>query len=425
MAASLTILWTFTPVLTQPTYALEQDPMVASDIATYRQFLNHDWDSLIYTGTRHLEAGIDYYYLRLRLGISYFRKQNYARAITHLSKAQALAPSDSLGAEYLYFAHLYLGHDMEALQWSRLLSPARKRTLNITDRFLDGFSADITYNFASSKEIPGIDNTDVTETRQISDYFGNANLTLKHYLGNKIKLVHAYTYLHKRDQYYLRDAADEYRYSGTVAQKQWYLSVAFRPFRGWLLSTSYHHLWISSPVFAAASEAGSVSTTSQDVSDYSFSLSASKSFGVFDIGYTYTGSGLNDFKQQQHTIQLGVFPTGNLNLYLINRITFFKENAQPARNSVIVGETLGVKLTGFCWAEASLLAGTIRNMTDLNSYIVYNDVNSIKWKSGLSLLFPLPSGVTLSLRGYYHDVDTQYNVSYSTVSLTGGVSWNF
>jgi hypothetical protein len=160
----------------------------------------------------------------------------------------------------------------------------------------------------SSKEIRALTNTDVTGDPAISDYFGNANLTLKHYLGNKIKLVHAYTYLHKRDQYYLRDAADEYRYSGTVAQKQWYLSVAFRPFRGWLLSTSYHHLWISSPVFAAASEAGSVSTTSQDVSDYSFSLSASKSFGVFDIGYTYTGSGLNDFKQATTHHSIGCVP---------------------------------------------------------------------------------------------------------------------
>ncbi|MGE4587296.1 MAG: hypothetical protein AB7D05_08145, partial [Mangrovibacterium sp.] len=73
--------------------AQDHPDVATSDAITYRQYLNSSWDSLVITGNRYLNNGIDYYYLRLRMGIAYSQNLNYAMAIRHVSKALAFAPS--------------------------------------------------------------------------------------------------------------------------------------------------------------------------------------------------------------------------------------------------------------------------------------------------------------------------------------------
>jgi len=408
----------------------------SSDITTYRQFLNSSWDSLIITGNNHLKSGIDYQYLRLRLGIAYYEKQNYAMAIKHFTKALDFNPTDALAIEYLYFANLFISNDFEAKLWARCLSQSRLVELGIKSRFIEGYSSDITYNAVPSKEIPELSNSTASGTQQMPRNFINANISIKHFLSPRLKIIHGYTFLYKNSEYYIKEASTSTKYTSYILQNQYFITAIAYPFKGFQISAAYHQLWISVPIKTSSSGMWRKNASASSFSntfDYSFSASALQSFRLFNIGYTYTQSALNSYKQKQHTLLLGIYPLGNLNFYLQNRIILFNENSASEKNSIIFGGTIGVKVANHLWAEANIITGTIKNLSDYGSYIIYNDVNTIKFKSGASLLFPLNSGKIISLRVSYYNAESVLSgnqsadnkVSYPSVSITGGISWNF
>jgi hypothetical protein len=129
---------------------------------------------------------------------------------------------------------------------------------------------------------------------------------------------------------------------------------------------------------------------------------------------------------------VGIYPFGNLNLYALSRVIFLDDKTKPNSPAIIFGETIGIKLGRNIWVEGHLLAGEIRNMSDYGSYIVYNDVNTLKLKTGVNVLFPFKSGLTISLRSNFHRSESTFTdptimnkIYYTSTSITGGLSWNF
>ena len=55
-------------------HAYGQTPMTttAVDEATYRHWMNREWDDLINIGNEAIKSGIDFYYLRYRMGIAWY-----------------------------------------------------------------------------------------------------------------------------------------------------------------------------------------------------------------------------------------------------------------------------------------------------------------------------------------------------------------
>ena len=58
-----------------------------ADSITYANYINGEWEELIRTGKITLENGIDYYYLRMRLGIAEMERGKYIQALKHFRKA--------------------------------------------------------------------------------------------------------------------------------------------------------------------------------------------------------------------------------------------------------------------------------------------------------------------------------------------------
>ena len=95
-------------------YSQAQQTTTSVDKVTYELWLEQDWDALIETGNRALDNGFDFYYLRYRLGIAYYQKQNYHRAGEHFQKAFEMNDGDDLLKEYLYYSYLLAGRKYEA-----------------------------------------------------------------------------------------------------------------------------------------------------------------------------------------------------------------------------------------------------------------------------------------------------------------------
>lgn len=416
-------------------HAQESNEWINSDVATFRQYTNMEWDSLIETGNRYIEAGVDYYYLRVRLGIAYYNKQRYVRAKNHFIKALDFNPTDQVSLEYLYYSNLFTGNDFEAKIIGNRLNPIRKEELGIKNRVIEGVSADFTYSSTPEKSIPTLDKP-ANGIQQVPRYFTNSSVAFKHMPWKRFKLMEGYTFMYKNSLYRTSENnTNSQLYKSHIFQNQIYISGIYYPAKGMHLLAAWHGIYVSVPNTTVTGNAPGRKqqlTSYSTFSNYSYSLGLAQSLGYLDFGYTYTGAELNTFKQNQHTLNLGIYPFGNLNLYVLSRLIFLDDDMHPNNPALIFGETIGIKLSKVIWIEGHLLAGEIRNMSDYGSYIVYNDVNTLKLKTGASILFPLKSGLTISLRANFHQSESEFSdptifnkINYTSTSITGGLSWNF
>ena len=71
---------------------MAQQPLslISVDAQTYSLWQKKDWNGLIAAGKKALKADIDFYYLRVRMGIAYYEKKNYHMALLHFEKAYKL-----------------------------------------------------------------------------------------------------------------------------------------------------------------------------------------------------------------------------------------------------------------------------------------------------------------------------------------------
>ena len=95
-------------------FSQEKISYLKAESLTYQYFLSEKWDSLINTGTETLNADIDFFYLRIRLGKAYFEKNNFVKAALHFEKALVFNSSDSYSLSHLYYSYLNMGRSLDA-----------------------------------------------------------------------------------------------------------------------------------------------------------------------------------------------------------------------------------------------------------------------------------------------------------------------
>jgi len=101
-------------LLNIPAFSQQSLSYAYVDSLTYSLYLSKEYKSLQKHGTKALKNNIDFYYLRMRLGISYYEQNNYERALKHFRAAREMNPADTIMREYLYFSLLYTLRKEEA-----------------------------------------------------------------------------------------------------------------------------------------------------------------------------------------------------------------------------------------------------------------------------------------------------------------------
>ncbi len=84
------------------------------DTKTYELFVNKKYEEMLIIADSAFDAGIDFYYLRMRAGIAYYDDKNYMSAIPHFQKALMFNGNDTIGKEYLYYSYLFSGLNTDA-----------------------------------------------------------------------------------------------------------------------------------------------------------------------------------------------------------------------------------------------------------------------------------------------------------------------
>jgi hypothetical protein len=451
-------LFLFTFILatffTLPAGAATKLDFATVDQLTYRCYMEKKWDSVILVGKQAIRQNIDFYYLRARMGIAFYEKEDYFPAVTHLQKARQFNADDPVIANYLYYSYLYTNRVEEA----GLLKPDINKGMRPSEVHAEGG-----YTISSDRApdnlatLMGSDSIYGEQDLYGNNYYGNLALKMK--ISNRIGLSLSYNYLnftktkyiqYGRGEQHLESVKDTvwdpiysgqiYNYSYPwvvydtsftyqVKQQEFYAGVTLAPGAGFRIMPAFHFLHVAYtatnpsyrfdtvqyPSYYTTYD-DSLYTTPDTLLAYSFpqqdtsfnnyvaALAVTKYFGLFNIGLSGSWSNLNGKTQKQLGISLTYFPLGNLNFYGTTTATgFFQKNAKR----LLLSQVLGVKITPWMWGEANFYYGDYTNANIFNGSIVYNNSDIIDYRGGATLLFLAGKHLQFSLIYQYSRKESQ------------------
>ena len=338
---------------------------------SYQLYLNKEWNGLIDFGKVAIDSGVDYFYLRLRLGIAYYETDRYRLAEAQFRKALEFNSQDDISREYQYYSLLYSEQYDEARRCAVEMSDALKKKLHVSE-----WKATNMVFMEGGPKIPST-----------STQFGTAVYVhggLNHSISNKISLTHAITY-------YGQNLVE-----GSFSQIQYYINGSIPLKNGWLISPTFQY--VERSLSSTSTTPGPKgpgppkppqtiqSTTSS--SAWVGSVSLAKRFGYADVSLASVISNVEGYSQFIEQATLTIYPLANSRLslgafgYYHWGTTYLGEFA--------INPFISFRPARKLYLQANYFRNNNVNIIERNGYIVNNspDVTSSRWSvvADLSIL---------------------------------------
>lgn len=420
------------------------------DTLTYKYYLNAEWERLVGLGEEAIEQGIDYYYLRMRVGIAWYELEKYLFAAKHFRKALVFNSPDPLAEEYLYYCYLNSGKYSLAREYLRKLkSPGREKAdslyglpaLNVTAEagpMFHSYSMD-----PKAKDLDGAQNIYGDISYPESAFYSNITLGLK--TGRAADVLTSYTYLADNKKH-LAMAGDSTILNEDVSQTQhqFFVHLPLHLGKGFKLTPAVHLLNLSfTSTSISYDEEGQnyvLTKTSAKQNARIWHISAEKDFGLFTLGLAGASGNLNGSNQLQYGAYLTAFPMGNLNFWSTTRLM---NHRNDGTDHLVFEQSAGFKAAEKIWGEVYVTVGPVVNYFNNNAFIIYNSGYEVKTTGGTRWTFYTGKklGFTLEYKflqrkatylqyslgetGYFnYEVypDTK-NYYITTHMILGGISW--
>jgi tetratricopeptide (TPR) repeat protein len=363
----------------------------AIDKQTYYAFIEKDWATVIDVGQKALKEGIDYGYLRYRLGIAFYELKQYRFAIQHLEKAVELNEFDDLSKEYLYYAYLFSERFSDAEKLANTFSKALKKRINrtvsplISTVLIDGgvklssFDSLKTMSFAS---------------------FG-----IGHKIGEK-----------GASAFHNLSTVNQQVYYGKISQNEYNLTVNI-PLKNSLTIQPNVHL-IDLNLVSSSPYVNSFHRT-----DFLVAAQISKGFDLFDLIVNASQSNLYNKSQTQLGVGINYFPLSNNQLVLSANGTFQKDSTI---STFLYQIGVRYKATNQLELSANYYAGNALNTNELNGYLVNNSYDILKDRIGLKMrFFPTNHVIIYALGQLENRTESYYKVAYKNTTLAAGLQYVF
>ncbi|TVQ69814.1 MAG: hypothetical protein EA363_08980 [Balneolaceae bacterium] len=412
------------------------------DAETYRLWLDRDWDGLLRTGNEALEQGIDFYYLRYRMGIAWYEKKNYHQAVRHFRSAWKSDTDNDVLKEYLYYALRFSGRDYEAAHLEDSFSRQMKTRLALPEnRGLQRVYLAYAYNpGAPSLAVDRVDSETAAEGFQsVSKAYHLINAGIEHRAGSRTWLHHSYTHIQRSFYFFQNQEGQRFQNpDGKIYVNQYYLGATTLIKDGLDVRLGFHFIHLLDYQNRASFFGGRQQMTSVAVTDQNYAGFASlhRRGRYLTTTLTIYGGNLNDAVQYQQDAAMIFYPFGNLNLYSRSALSHQSEKTAEGswRNQFVLQQGLGLKLADRVWVEADAVFGEIRNFFASDGVVVYNDTDAINRKYGTALHAVLSSHMQLRLDFVFTDktsffvpsqtgFQTPDPIDYQTRSLTVTILW--
>ena len=418
-----------------------------ADSLTYDLYLKKNWNELIDKGKDAIISGHDYYYMRMRMGIAYYEKHNYAQSAKQFTRALEFNADDQTALEYLFYSYYFSGRYFQA--WtiiSAMKSSERERIIKESRIKRNFVTVESYYLNAATEDItsdPALNFTNNEGGSQVvTKSFINNAFYLSHLTGKNSSYYHSYTnlikhnHLHYYDGILQRDLGEQ-----KVVQNQYYGRFNFFTRSGWIFSPSLHLLTAGYPLVAFSYTGMNPSPYTYDGRSNGFAggFGITKTGGYISLSGEAVYSKLNKIGQMQGTMSLIFYPAGNRNVYLGGNFTaLYNPGTDSPEIRPVAGFITGFAISSKVWFEFSGTSGNMKNHTESNGLIVFNGIDYPTAKYSGKIILPFyKAGITLfagaCIGSYsseympfdgYNDFDPN-KLNYNNFSVTGGLSWNF
>lgn len=432
-------------ILVSSTLAQVKKDKSEVDAKSFELYMEGKWDSLTTYCEDAINSGIDFYYLRMRAGIGYYELKKYLSAIPHFERALEFQPHDTIALEYLYYSYLFTNKTAKLnLLVTTAFSPSLRQKVHYSQpQFVSGSYVEGGYGINSkyddTKTSLGKGSSQTVESqvvRSSSNYF---SLNLLHSVSERISLFHGLSSLNTSQigQFLNKNKLQEI----DLRTQQWsyYLTGGIYLGRNFYTTLTMNLLFINNEdLLVSRSGADFVAQkVSSSENNYIFGLNFSKELGNITLGISNSISNMNNNRQRQSSLDVILYPMGNLNLYFVSNFILHR-NTNANNDAIergILKAKMGFKLLNGIWAEFQYTFGNIVNYSEENYYIVYNVVDKVSNLAGVNLFF-LPSDKIELLVRYSFYVQEVPQYTYSSTVLTnffkeyhhnliGGLKWTF
>ena len=411
-----------------------------ADSLTYDSYVKGQWKEVIKDGKTAIKNDIDFYYLRMRMGIASYIRGNYINASAHFEKALEQKNNESIADSYLYNSYLFLNRGLAANNVYASFPDSKNITLPGWKIYGEaGFMMSELNDKAKGLDLDQEDNIygEITSFNKLGFY----HLSLAGPLNKSCELGVSYviTSLNKTQRIQAGDSLifqNEY----PLLQHQLYFSSLIYLEHNWYIKPVFNYTAVKTkPVFASYTDSTnqySFQQKSYSLDDFVAGLEISKESLLFYPALWLAYSDIANNSQFQSALKLSVLPFGNLKMRLSS--SFVYQWNKKKDNNFILKPEISYSFTPYFWAFASANIGSYSISHDEYAFIIYNNLHRINFKSIVSFYFKLSSHLELNFIYKYRENEMDYTyyesedmsiqkkektINYKTNYIGGGLLW--
>jgi hypothetical protein len=353
--------------------------------------VNKEWDKLISTGSEAVDSGIDYKYLRQRLGVAYYAKGDYILSRKHFKKAESFDSYDQFNKINLYFTYLNtIQNDYSWFYASKLSDNLRKD--NDIKKFRLIESVDLEYNFKYA----------ATSLRGNPQYV-RAGIASRPFLRLGIYQMAA---VYDQDISVIRGSGHRVINN---RQSEYYALLKLNLSPSFILKSAYHYFDINY-------------STTQTRNDFGL-LGLSACFNRYNLDGSVSLLNTGQGYVNQYTIGAGLTFTGRHQAYLVSSFSLVDLSES---DNLIFTQRAGIQVNGKLWFEGNATFGNLTDFNDFDGLYLYNSVDATVFKSGITSFFRAGKKITFWAnytyeKKEYYELGSNY---YNQFSYLIGIKWN-
>ncbi len=400
------------------------------DSTTYALYLKQDWKSVLEMGVKSQKEGIDFYYLKVRMGIAYFKEGKMLSAVKLLEGAYKINSYDIIVQEYLYWAYRYSGLVLEAQLFYNKMSNeiADKIQLDLPAISSIDFGFLATNNADYDEMLRLNDNANNDEVRYLPENYQLFTLGLNHPFSNGVNFYHRISVMpfSSVHQEKFTGEINNSLYDGS--ETRYYADITFALGDRWYLDTFLNVIFGKYDDVITDSQTNLSSLLSTKYSDFVFGGSLTKASYYIRNSVNLSVSNLNGFNQFQGGYTVSFFPLGNTLLIPFGSVQF--QNEESESNVVYTGgislNTADFSLTGYG------NSGKLNNFVANNGSLIYNQSAAALNEFGLIMQyntkkFTIKVGYSfMEMEDNYFTEDkiaTPTTYQFNQQNIIGGITW--
>lgn len=417
----IALLWLVTTASAQkPPLSFKQ-----IDSTTYALYLKQDWKTMLAIGKQSRAEGIDFYYLKVRMGIGYFKENKMLSAIQFLEEAYAINSFDIVVQEYLYWAYRYSGLILESRLFYHKMTKSLQDKIKLDLPFATdlNFNALVNTNLDYESMLQSDTNSENTDIRIIPEKYQLYSLGLSHPLAKKANLYHQFSILPATSvlQENINGVLENETYK--VNEFRYYVDVTIPLGNRWYLDTYLNVIFGSLNV-------GNTSTSEFTYTDVLFGGSLTKASYFIRNSINVSISNLNGLNQFQAGYTMSLYPFGSTSFVPFGTLQY--QNQDPDSSMIFTGG-LTTTINKFLITGFGTL-GDMRNFSANNGAIIYNQSATVLSEFGLSFQYFGKKSI-IKLGYSFMDMEAHYtndNFEISTKTfefnqqnIIAAITWEF